>query len=123
MPGRGAAFRLPSGPSGDAGRDRRVLCGALWFAKPAGVEKPEYFLPELDYYGCVISAGDDQYGLLMPETEAEDYRLRARTPKEFLRHNIILPARGSNSFVRKEPEMQGMNGLRANPFQGRCPFH
>jgi hypothetical protein len=61
--------------------------------KPVWVEKPEYFLPELDYYGCVISFGDGQYGLLMPETGAEDYRLRARTPKEFLRHNIILPAR------------------------------
>jgi pimeloyl-ACP methyl ester carboxylesterase len=87
-------------PSGFPPARRAMLAGtAEFFAKlyglpkPVWVEKPEYFLPELDYYGCVISFGDGQYGLLMPETGAEDYRLRARTPKEFLRHNIILPAR------------------------------
>jgi predicted esterase YcpF (UPF0227 family) len=88
-------------PSGFPPARRVMLAGAAEFfaklyglPKPAWVEKPEYFLPELDYYGCVISSGDGQYGSIMPETEAEDYRLRARTPKELLRHNIILPARG-----------------------------
>ncbi len=80
---------------------RAMLAGtAEFFAKlyglpkPAWVDKPEYFLQELDYYGCVIDFGDGQNALLMPETEAEDCRLRARTPKEFLRRNILLPARG-----------------------------
>jgi pimeloyl-ACP methyl ester carboxylesterase len=83
-------------------RERRAMLAATaeFFAKlygltkPTWVHKPEYFLPKLDYYGCVINFGEAENALLMPETEAEDCRLRARTPKEFLRRNILLPARG-----------------------------
>lgn len=79
---------------------RAMLAGAAeFFAKlydlpiPGWVEKPEYFLAEMDYYNCVISFGNSEYGLLMPESEDQDYRLRARTPKEMLRRNVIFAAR------------------------------
>jgi hypothetical protein len=37
--------------------------------------------------------GNNQYGMVMPESDDEDCRLRARTPKEMLRRSVIYPAR------------------------------
>lgn len=79
---------------------RAMLAGtAEFFAnlyglpKPDWSEKPEYFLPELDYYGCVISFSATEHALLLPESEADDYRLRAKAPKEMLRRNVVFSAR------------------------------
>ena len=79
---------------------RAMLAGASEFfaklydlPKPAWVDKPEYFLPEMDYYGCIISFSETEHALLMPESEEDDYRLRARTPREMLRRNVIFEAR------------------------------
>src|SRR5690242_19731351 len=49
---------------------------------PAWIEKPEYFLPEAEYFT-----------ILTPESEAGLYRMRARTPKELLRRNVVFEGR------------------------------
>jgi hypothetical protein len=79
---------------------RAMMAGAAEFLAnlyglpiPPWVLKGEYALPEPDYSNCAISFGDGGYGLLLPETEDDDYRLRARTPKEMLRRNVIFAAR------------------------------
>jgi len=67
---------------------RAMVAGAAEFlAKlyglpvPAWVSKEEYVLPEPGYSNCAISFGEGEYALVLPETEEEEYRLRARTPK------------------------------------------
>lgn len=79
---------------------RAMMAGAVEFlAKlyrlhiPVWTAKTEYFLPEPDYSNCAISFGDGGYALLLPETEEDDYQLRARTPKELLRRNVVFGAR------------------------------
>lgn len=79
---------------------RAMLAGtAEFFAKlyglplPAWTAEPEYFLPEPDYYGSVISFSGTENALLLPETETDDLRLRAKTPKAMLRRNVIFAAR------------------------------
>lgn len=79
---------------------RAMLAGtAEFFANlyglpvPGWIEKPEYFLPELDYYGSVISFSETEKALLLPETDGDDMRLRARTPKAMLRRKVIFAAR------------------------------
>jgi pimeloyl-ACP methyl ester carboxylesterase len=64
---------------------------------PVWTAKREYRLPELDYSNCAISFGEGEYALILPETEADDYRLRGRTPKEMLRRNVIFAARNLTS--------------------------
>ncbi|TCK72843.1 alpha/beta hydrolase [Acidipila rosea] len=49
---------------------------------PSWIEKPEYFLLEPEYFT-----------ILMPDSEVGLYRMRARTPKEMLRRNVIFEAR------------------------------
>ena len=79
---------------------RAMLAGAAEFlAKlyllpiPAWTANWEYFLPEPDYSNCAICFGESQYSLVLPETEGDDSRLRARTPKEMLRRNVVFAAR------------------------------
>jgi len=79
---------------------RAMLAGAAeFFAKlyampiPAWTEREEYFLREPDYSNCAVCFGEGEYALVLPETEEEDYRLRARAPKEMLRRNVIYAAR------------------------------
>lgn len=79
---------------------RALLAGAAEFlAKlydlpiPAWALKTEYTLPESDYGNCANCLGGSEYALVLPETDDEDYRLRAKTPKEMLRRNVIYAAR------------------------------
>lgn len=79
---------------------RAMMAGAAEFLArvyglpvPDWTSKAEYFLPEPDYSNCAISFGDGEYALILPETEDDDCRLRAGTPKEMLRRNVIFAAR------------------------------
>jgi len=79
---------------------RAMMAGAAEFLAnfyalpfPAWTAKSEYFLSKPDYSACAIRLGDDEYALILPETEEDDHRLRARTPKEMLRRNVIFAAR------------------------------
>ena len=60
---------------------------------PDGLAKPRYCLPEPDYSNYAISFGDGEYALILAETEDDDNRLRAKTPRDMLLRNVIYPAR------------------------------
>lgn len=68
---------------------RAMLAGvAEFFAhlyrlpEPNWIEKPEYFLSEPEYFTIQV-----------PDSEAGLYRMRARTPKELLRRNVVFETR------------------------------
>jgi len=80
---------------------RAMLAGtAEFFArlyrlpKPAWVDKPEYFLPELEYMAYLVSESEGEEPMIwFPETDADLYRMMARSPKEMLRRNVVFEAR------------------------------
>lgn len=84
--------------------DRALLAGvADFFARrfslprPGWADKPEYFLPNLEYlYYCKphgISPGDPDFICWPPLDDQALYRKMARTPKEVLRRNVVYEAR------------------------------
>jgi hypothetical protein len=85
-------------------QDRALLAGvAEFFARrfnlprPAWVDKPEYFLPELEYLYYSKPHGmefDDPDFIAWPPFDDQALYLRmARTPRELLRRNVAYPAR------------------------------
>jgi hypothetical protein len=62
--------------------------------KPTWVDKREYFLPEMEYMAYYISEPDDpEFMVSPPDSEDALYRMKARSPKEMLRRNVIFEAR------------------------------
>lgn len=86
-------------------RERRVLLAGVaeFFARrfglpsPAWVDKPEYFLPQLEYlFYCGARDGDiddPDYIFIPPVSDEALYRKIARTPRELLRRNVVYEAR------------------------------
>jgi len=65
------------------------------FTKPSWVEKPEYFLPELEYLAyCVEETDDSAFMAFPPLSEDALHRMIAMSPKEMLRRNVVYAARG-----------------------------
>jgi hypothetical protein len=63
--------------------------------KPSWVEKPEYFLPELEYLTyCVEETDDEAFMAFPPLSEDALHRMIAMSPKEMLRRNVVYAARG-----------------------------
>jgi len=63
-------------------------------AKPEWVEKPEYFLPRLEYMSYLVSEPDDgDFMVFPPESEDALFRKIAKSPKEMLRRNVVFEAR------------------------------
>jgi len=84
--------------------DRALLAGVAEFfarrfglSRPGWVEKPEYFLPELEYlYYCKphgVEPDDPEFMCWPPLDDQALYRKMARTPKELLRRNVVYEAR------------------------------
>lgn len=84
--------------------DRALLAGVAEFfarrfalSRPPWVDKPEYFLPELEYlYYCQthgLDVDDPDYMCWPPLDNNSLYREVARTPPELLRRNVIYEAR------------------------------
>jgi len=84
--------------------DRALLAGvAEFFARrfglprPAWVDKPEYFLPTLEYlYYCTphgVEPDDPEFMCWPPPDDQALYRKMARTPREMLRRNVVYEAR------------------------------
>ena len=62
--------------------------------KPAWVDMPEYILDEMEYLSyCEEETEDGEYMCFPPDSEAALYRMKARSPKEMLRRNVIYEAR------------------------------
>jgi len=62
--------------------------------KPVWVEKPEYFLPELEYLAyCVTETDDGEFMAFPPLSEDALQRMIAMSPKEMLRRNVVYEAR------------------------------
>lgn len=91
-------------PSWMPQEDRALLAGiAEFFARrfalprPAWVDKPEYFLPELEYFHYCethgIDVDDPEYMCWPPLNDHALYRKIAKTPKEMLRRNVVYEAR------------------------------
>lgn len=85
--------------------DRALLAGvAEFFARrfglprPDWVEKPEYFLPELEYlYYCKphgMEPDDPEFLCWPPHDDTALCRKMARTPREMRRRNVVYEARG-----------------------------
>jgi pimeloyl-ACP methyl ester carboxylesterase len=83
---------------------RALLAGVADFfsrrfglSRPVWVDKPEYFLPELEYiYYCEtheLATDDPEYLCWPPLKEQALYRMIARTPRELLRRNVVYEAR------------------------------
>ena len=81
---------------------RAMMAGtAEFFARlyqlptPPWVDKPEYFLPELEYLAfCVTETDDGEFMAFPPLSDDALYRMIARSPKEMLRRNVVYEARG-----------------------------
>jgi pimeloyl-ACP methyl ester carboxylesterase len=91
-------------PSWMRREDRALLAGIAEFfarrftlSRPAWVDKPEFFLPELEYfYYCEthgLDVDDPGYMCWPPLDDHSLYRKIARTPKEMLRRNVVYEAR------------------------------
>jgi hypothetical protein len=84
-----------------AAERRAMMAGTAEFfsrlyglTKPDWTEKPEYFLPELEYMSYLASEPDDpDFMVFPPESEDALYRMMARSPKEMLRRNVVFEAR------------------------------
>jgi hypothetical protein len=62
--------------------------------KPSWVDRPEYFLPEMEYMAyCVSDPDEPEFLLWPPDSEAALCRMKARSPKEMLRRGVIYEAR------------------------------
>jgi hypothetical protein len=84
--------------------DRALLAGVAEFfarrfslSRPDWVDKPEYFLSELEYvHYCEtrgVDVNDPEYMYCGPLNEQGLYRKIARTPKELLLRNVVFEAR------------------------------
>jgi hypothetical protein len=62
--------------------------------KPVWVDKPEYFLAAMEYRPYLATEPDDRHFMAWPPlSEAALYRMKARSPKEMLRRNVVFEAR------------------------------
>jgi predicted esterase YcpF (UPF0227 family) len=88
-------------PSWFSAERRAMMAGAAEFfarlyglPKPSWVDKPDYFLSEMEYMACCVSEPDDpEFMVWPPDSEDALYRMKARSPKEMLRRNVIFEAR------------------------------
>jgi hypothetical protein len=63
-------------------------------AKPAWVDKSEYFLAVMEYQAYLAMEPNDGHFLAWPPVSgAALYRMQARSPKEMLRRNVVFEAR------------------------------
>jgi hypothetical protein len=63
-------------------------------SKPAWVDKPEYFLAVMEYRPYLATESDDRHFTAWPPlSEAALYRMKAKSPKEMLRRNVVFEAR------------------------------
>lgn len=62
--------------------------------EPSWVNKPEYFLAEMEYLAyCETETEDGEFMAFPPLSEDALYRMKAKSPKEMLRRNVIFEAR------------------------------
>ena len=89
-------------PSWFSAERRAMMAGAAseFFAnlyklpKPVWVDKPEYFLAVMEYRPYLATEPDDRHFMAWPPlSDAALYRMKARSPKEMLRRNVVFEAR------------------------------
>jgi hypothetical protein len=88
-------------PSWFSAERRAMMAGAAEFfarlyglPKPSWVDKSDYFLSEMEYMAyCVSEPDDPEFMVWPPDSEDALYRMKARSPKEMLRRNVIFEAR------------------------------
>jgi hypothetical protein len=88
-------------PSWFLAERRAMMAGAAEFfanlyelPKPVWVDKPEYFLAAMEYRPYLATEPDDRHFMAWPPlSEAALYRMKARSPKEMLRRNVVFEAR------------------------------
>jgi hypothetical protein len=80
---------------------RAMMAGAAEFfaglyelPKPAWVDKPEYFLAVMEYQAYLATEPNDRHFMAWPPiSEVALYLMKARSPKEMLRRNVVFEAR------------------------------
>jgi hypothetical protein len=80
---------------------RAMMAGAAEFfanlyelPKPMWVDKSEYFLAVMEYQAYLTTEPEDGNFMTWPPlSEAALYRMKARSPKEMLRRNVVFEAR------------------------------
>ena len=88
-------------PSWFSAERRAMMAGAAEFfanlyelPKPVWVDKAEYFLAVIEYRAYLAGdPGDRHFMVWPPLSRAALYRMKARTPKEMLRRNVVFEAR------------------------------
>jgi hypothetical protein len=88
-------------PSWFSAERRAMMAGtAEFFAnlyrlpRPVWVDKPEYFLAVMEYQAYLATEPDDRHFMAWPPLSgAALYRMKARSPKEMLRRNVVFEAR------------------------------
>ena len=88
-------------PSWFSAERRAMMAGAAEFfaalyelPKPVWVDKPEYFLAVMEYQAYLATEPNDRHFMAWPPlSEAALYLMKARSPKEMLRRNVVFEAR------------------------------
>ena len=88
-------------PSWFPAERRAMMAGAAEFfanlyeiPKPMWVDKSEYFLAVMEYQAYLTTEpGERPFMAWPPLSEVALYRMKARTPKEMLRRNVVFEAR------------------------------
>jgi hypothetical protein len=88
-------------PSWFSAERRAMMAGAAEFfanlyelPKPVWADKSEYFLAVMEYQAYLATEPDDRHFMAWPPlSEAALYRMKARSPKEMLRRNVVFEAR------------------------------
>ena len=88
-------------PSWFSPERRAMMAGAAEFfanlyrlRKPVWVDKAEYFLAVMEYRPYLAAEQEDRHFMACPPiSEAALYRMKARSPKEMLRRNVLFEAR------------------------------
>jgi hypothetical protein len=88
-------------PSWFSAERRAMMAGAAEFfanlyelPRPVWVDKSEYFLAVMEYQAYLATEADDRHFMAWPPlSEAALYRMKARSPREMLRRNVVFEAR------------------------------
>jgi predicted esterase YcpF (UPF0227 family) len=88
-------------PSWFSAERRAMMAGAAEFfanlyelPRPTWIDKPEYFLAEMEYRPYVAAEADDGHFMACPPlSEAAFYRMKARCPPEMQRRGVLVEAR------------------------------
>jgi hypothetical protein len=93
---------LPAEPPSWFSKERRAMMAGVaeFFAglyelpKPVWVDKPEYFLPVMEYQTYLATGLNDRHFMAWPPlSKAALHLMKVRSPKEMLRRNVVFEAR------------------------------